>query len=110
MTSERTPRRRRGIGLAGACVLAAALSAGAPGCEHEQPTGTVKQVIDLSTLPPNVRQAAQNALPGVTLQDAWKNVDAATKALHSYEVRGRNARGKIREVRVSTSGDILEME
>jgi hypothetical protein len=30
--------------------------------------------------------------------------------VQSYEVRGRNENGKVREVRVSESGQILEME
>ena len=45
-----------------------------------------------------------------TLVRAWKNLDRETKALHSYEVRGRAANGKVREVRVSTDGKVLEME
>jgi hypothetical protein len=61
-------------------------------------------------LPENVRAAAAKALPGVTLIDAWKNVDRTPKARHSYEVRGRNNQGKTHEARVSTEGAVLEME
>lgn len=54
--------------------------------------------------------AAKKALPDVKFEDAWKNIDVKTRDLHSYEIRGRNPRGKIREVRVGTDGKILEME
>jgi hypothetical protein len=46
----------------------------------------------------------------VTFSDAWQNLNSKTRALHSYEIRGRNANGKVREVRVSTTGEILELE
>ncbi len=44
------------------------------------------------------------------LNEAWKNLASGGK-LHSYEIRGKNAAdGKTREVRVSLTGEILEME
>lgn len=80
------------------------------GCESELPPGNVRQTVEIGTLPAVVSKAAAKALPMVKFEDAWKNVDRETKALHSYEVRGRDKNGKVREVRVSTTGDILEME
>ena len=63
-----------------------------------------------TTCPEPVREAARKAIPGVKLDEAWKNLDREGK-LHSYEIRGRNpADGKIREVRVSLTGEILETE
>ena len=60
-------------------------------------------------MPEPVREAARKAVPGVKLDEAWKNLDREGK-LHSYEIRGRNpADGKIREVRVSLTGEILEI-
>ena len=57
-----------------------------------------------------VRDAAKKAIPRVKFNEAWKNLDRKG-ALHSYEIRGKNAAdGKIREVRVSLSGEILESE
>ena len=93
--------------------LAAALVAATlfvVGCEHDQPPDTVRQVVGIAEVPEGVLAAAKTALPDVKFEDAWKNVNRSTKALHSYEVRGRNPRGKIREVRVSTDGTVLEME
>ena len=61
-------------------------------------------------VPALVRDAARKAIPGVNLNEAWKNLDREGK-LHSYEIRGKTAAdGKIREVRVSLTGEILEME
>ena len=92
---------------AAALLLAAFL---ATGCESELPAGNVRQTLTLAEIPPAVMKAAAGALPKVKFEDAWKNVDRTTKTLHSYEVRGRTANGKVREVRVSPAGDILETE
>ncbi len=54
-------------------------------------------------------KAAKAKVPGVKFEEAWKNVDREGK-LHSYEIRGKNAKGKIREARVAPSGEILELE
>jgi hypothetical protein len=80
------------------------------GCENDRPPNTYRQPFEVASLPEEVRESAKKALPGVTFQDAWKNLDSSTKALHSYEIRGRASNGKVREVRVSPSGEILEME
>src|SRR5215831_19040242 len=93
-------------------VLAASCAAAVPGgCgEHDEPPGLTKQAVAFDDVPGTVRDAARKAVPGVKLDEAWKNLDREGK-LHSYEVRGRNpADGKIREVRVSLSGEILETE
>ena len=68
-----------------------------------------KQTVELSDVPETVMSAAQKALPDVEFRDAWKNVDRKGD-LHSYEIRGRTPTGKIREARVSPTGEILEME
>lgn len=104
MAIDRSTARIR---LAASILSVALLSAG---CGDELPPGTIRSPLEVGALPENVRDAAKKALPNVTLMDAWKNLDSKTKALHSYEVRGRAGDGKIREVRVSTSGEILEME
>ena len=80
------------------------------GCEHDAPPDTYVQVVTLSEVPDTVIAAAKKALPDVTLEDARRNLDSKTKTLHSYEIRGRNARGKVREVRVAADGRILELE
>jgi uncharacterized protein YcfL len=81
------------------------------GCgEHDEPAGLRKKVIELDKVPAAALAAAAKTLPEVKLQDAWENVDAEGK-LHSYEIRGLNPKsGKIREVRVSHEGKVLEVE
>lgn len=92
-----------------AALLAASFSA--PGCgDPDLPPALTKQAVKVDDIPEPVRAAARNAIPGVNLNEAWKNLDREGK-LHSYEIRGKNAAdGKIREVRVSLTGAILEME
>ena len=69
-----------------------------------------KQAVKFDEVPENVRAAATKAIPGVNLNEAWKNLERGGK-LHSYEIRGKNAAdGKTREVRVSLTGEILETE
>jgi hypothetical protein len=81
------------------------------GCgDVDEPRGLTKQAVAFDDVPESVRDAARKAVPGVKLGEAWKNLDGEGK-LHSYEIRGRNpADGKIREVRVSLTGEILESE
>jgi hypothetical protein len=93
------------------CALGGLLLVASSGCrDDELPPDNVRSVITIEEVPASVLEAAKKALPGVAIQDAWKNLDRSTRALHSYEVRGRAANGKVREVRVSTEGKILEME
>jgi hypothetical protein len=81
------------------------------GCgDHDAPPAMTKQAVKFDEVPENVRTAATKAIPGVNLNEAWKNLERGGK-LHSYEIRGKNAiDGKMREVRVSLTGEILEME
>ena len=46
-------------------------------------------------------------LPGIPFDRAYK-IDVNGK--DAYEIRGKDCRGKIREVEVSTSGEVLEVE
>jgi hypothetical protein len=110
------PRRARELtlprlALFAACVLLGAVVAGFSGCgDHDEPRGLTKQAVEFDSVPENIRTAAQKAIPAVKLNEAWKNLDPKGE-LHSYEIRGKNpANGKIREVRVSLTGEILELE
>jgi hypothetical protein len=98
-----------------ACILKAwafvAVASGFYGCgDHDAPPEMTKQAVKFDEVPENVRIAATKAIPGVNLNEAWKNLERG-RTLHSYEIRGKNATdGKTREVRVSLTGEILEME
>jgi hypothetical protein len=122
MTIEQKPQDERiahparcGISQRLATILQATLVATAflsfPGCgEHDELPDVSKQAVKLDEVPGNVRSAAAKAIPGVKFDEAWKNLASGGK-LQSYEIRGKNAAdGKIREVRVSLTGEILEME
>jgi len=85
--------------------------AGLGGCgDSDLPPGLTKKAVPIDNVPGTVRAAAKKAVPGVEFKEAWQNLDGKGD-LHSYEIRGRQASdGKIREVRVSTTGEILESE
>jgi hypothetical protein len=96
--------------LAAALILACPLGLAVAGCgEHELPTGFSRRTTEIKDVPEAVMKVAKKTIPGVDFKEAWSNLDQSGK-LHSYEIRGRAANGKIREVRVSPAGEILEME
>jgi hypothetical protein len=69
-----------------------------------------KKAIDVNEVPDTLRAAAKKAVSNVQFNEAWQNLDPQGK-LHSYEIRGKQSSdGKIREVRVSPAGEILESE
>ncbi|MGP0068154.1 MAG: hypothetical protein ACLQGP_31720 [Isosphaeraceae bacterium] len=94
-----------------ATTMVVAVSLSVQGCgDHDELPDVTKQAVKFEDVPENVRAAASKAIPGVKLNEAWKNLERGGK-LHSYEIRGKNpSDGKTREVRVSTTGEILEME
>ena len=59
---------------------------------------------DHGPLPSHLVQAAQEKLPGIKFDSALKS----SKGF--YEVRGKAANGKIQEVEVSESGEVLAVE
>lgn len=105
---------RRVISVPGGLVLALAaalLIAGLGGCgDSDLPPGLTKKAVSIDDVPGTALAAAKKTIPGVEFKEAWQNLDGKGK-LHSYEIRGRQASdGKIREVRVSSTGEILESE
>jgi hypothetical protein len=81
------------------------------GCGEEHDGNLSRVVVDLATVPPQVLETAKKEWPGVNFTDAWTNHEAGKTAIHSYEVRGKDTQtGKVREVRVSLDGKVLEKE
>jgi hypothetical protein len=82
-------------------LLVAAL---AIGCDKpiEQPSP-----IALEKIPPPILKIARETLPEVKLESA---VTGKSDGVEAYEIRGRDERGKTREVKVSASGKVLEVE
>jgi uncharacterized membrane protein YkoI len=78
--------------------------AGIVGCETEPKSD---EIIPLDRVPQNVMEVARKQLPGYTLDTAYKmKIDGKD----AYEVRGKNSRGKVREVEVSATGEVLAIE
>ena len=93
-----------------AALLLALTAVAQVGCDSDEPPpGFGRRPVAIEALPAPVMKAAKKAIPRLDFREAWKNVDREGK-VHSFEVRGRAANGKIREVRVSPEGAILEME
>jgi hypothetical protein len=85
-------------------LFAVSLLALAFGCEKEP---TSDQVVPLDEVPPNVMEVARKTLPGYIFDTVYKmKVDGKD----AYEVRGKDKRGKVREVEVSATGEVLEIE
>jgi len=83
--------------------LCAALSAGL-GCQTKT---AVKETVPLTEVPPELVKIAEKNLPEVRFDSArrfkGKNEDV-------FEIRGKLPNGKIREVEVTASGKVLEIE
>jgi uncharacterized membrane protein YkoI len=73
-------------------------------CEKEP---TADQIVPMEQVPPKVMEAARKELPGYTFDTVYKMKIEGNDA---YEVRGKNKRGKVREVEVSATGEVLEVE
>jgi hypothetical protein len=63
--------------------------------------------VPFDQLPAGSLEAAAKALPEVKFDQVRK---AKFNGQDAFEIRGKDKRGKIREVEVSTSGQILEIE
>jgi hypothetical protein len=83
--------------------LLACLLAGA-GCGEERER---VQSVTKDQIPPKVLEAAKKKLPGVQFNAAWKETEGGTTA---YEIRGMQKDGKIRDVKVSEAGEVLEVD
>lgn len=73
------------------------------GCADKKPP-TDDTVIPLDQVPATVMSAAKKQLPDVVLDTAYRNADG------DYEIRGKTKNGKIREVEVRPSGEVIKTE
>ena len=73
------------------------------GCGSEPAATTV---ISISELRPELTKAAQKAMPGVTLDSAHK---IQVNGEDAYQIRGKLPTGKVREVNVTPSGKVIEV-
>jgi hypothetical protein len=77
---------------------------GAWGCSEEV---TPMEPVALDKLPAGSLETARSKLPDVTFDRARK---VKFNGQDAYEIIGKDKRGKIREVEVSTKGEVLEIE
>ena len=74
------------------------------GCESRP---TADQIVPLDQVPAHLIEIARKELPGITFDVAYKmKVDGKD----AYELRGKNKQGKTREVELSATGEVLEIE
>lgn len=76
----------------------------AAGCENEPQSD---DIVPIDQVPANIMATARKQLPGFTFDTVYKmKIDGK----EAYEVRGKDARGKVREVEVSAAGEVLGIE
>ena len=78
------------------------LSALAPtGCEGKK---AQKTPMELKDVPPEIMKVAREKLPGVTFDSAWREANG------SFEVRGKDKSGKVREIDIKPDGTVEEVQ
>jgi hypothetical protein len=85
-------------------LLAASVLLAALGCGGQAET---KEAVPMDQLPPGALDLAKRQLPDVKFDSARK---AKFKGQDAIEIRGKNKEGKIREVEVDLTGNLLEVE
>lgn len=63
--------------------------------------------VPMDQVPAPIMKAAREKLPDVAFTTALKG---KIRGKDAYELRGKTKQGKIREVEVSTSGEVLDVE
>jgi len=75
------------------------------GCGEGKPDGD--EVVPIASIPANLMEIAKKELPGINFTEAFKmKVDGKD----AYEIRGKDKRGKVREIELSLTGEVLEIE
>jgi hypothetical protein len=77
----------------------------AVGCANSPPASD--PIVPLDQVPPKVMEAARKQLPDYTFDTVYKK---KIEGKDAYEVRGKDKRGKGREVEVSAEGEVLAVE
>ena len=85
-------------------ILGAALLTTALGCGER---GENDVATPLGNVPPSVMKVAEAKLPGVKFDTAYKETKDGKEV---YELRGKTKEGKIRDVKVTADGKVLEVD
>jgi hypothetical protein len=75
------------------------------GCGGTRPESD--PVVPIEEVPPNVMDIARKQLPGFTFDTVYK---MRIEGKDAYEVRGKDRRGKVREVEISADGEVIAVE
>ena len=86
----------------GGVMLAFSLAFGCGGTPPES-----DPVVPIEEVPPKVMDVARKELPGFTFDTVYK---MKIEGKDAYEVRGKDRRGKVREVEVSADGEVIAVE
>lgn len=65
------------------------------------------EMVPIDKVPEPVMKVAKEKLPGVKFDTAWTETDGDKTV---YEVRGKSADGKTRDIKVSPDGTVLEVD
>jgi hypothetical protein len=84
--------------------ISSALSLGLLGCGSKAPADPS---IPLAEVAPQLVEVAQKTLPDVKFESARKKLVNGEEV---FEIRGKLPNGKVREVEVSGSGQVVEVE
>jgi hypothetical protein len=75
------------------------------GCASDPPKSD--PVVPIEKVPSKVMDVARKQLPGFAFDTVYKmKIDGKD----AYEVRGKDKRGKVREVEVSADGEVIAVE
>ena len=75
------------------------LVAGCGGCGSEK-----TENVPLDKVPEAAMKSAKEKLPDVRFEQAWKTRDG------NYEVRGKDRNGKVRDIQVKPTGEVVEID
>ena len=67
------------------------------------------EMVPVEKLPGPVTKVATERLPGVKFDTAWKEPEKKNGE-DVYEVRGKTSNGKTRDIKVTESGTVLEVD
>jgi hypothetical protein len=84
-------------------ILSVALLA-AVGCGEK---GESDVPMPLDKVPPSVVKVAEEKLPGVRFESAYKETKGGKEV---YELRGKTKEGKIRDLEVTADGQVMEVD
>jgi uncharacterized membrane protein YkoI len=65
------------------------------------------EVVPINQLPASALKAAQEKLPDVKFDTAWKE---KAEGKDAYEIRGKTKNGRVRDVKVTADGQVLEVD